>query len=37
MMLRALGQILWFGGAALALPGYLITSFGNAILRKTER
>lgn len=34
---RGMGQILWFSGACLAAPGYLILSAGNLLLRKTEK
>lgn len=34
--MRLLGQILWFSGAALAAPGYLLIALSNKIMRKTE-
>ena len=34
---RLAGMALWWTGAVIALPGYLINACGRAILQKTER
>ncbi|HNQ89833.1 MAG TPA: hypothetical protein PKM73_14535 [Verrucomicrobiota bacterium] len=34
--LRAVGQVVWFAGAVLSLPGWAVREAGNAMMRKAD-